>query len=62
MSGFLFKTSSPLRCRERAGGKRYGGVVVGEEEEERKGATVDDKCRGMWGWCMKWREDYLKRL
>ena len=50
-----------LRCRERAGGKRDGELMVGEEEE-RKEAIVDDKCRGMSGWCMKWRKDYLKSL
>ena len=32
------------------------------KEEERKEAIVDDKCRGMSVWCMKWRKDYLKSL
>ena len=50
----LVQGSSPLTCRERAGEKRDGALVVGEEEE-RKEAIVDDtndKCRGMSGWCI----------
>ena len=49
-----------LRCRERAGGKRDGELVVGEEE--RKEAIVDDKCRGMSGMMHEMEEGLFEKF